>query len=379
MSNKKKKKKLLDEEWRRRNKSRISTVLVLSVFVMLILIVALVIASVVVLLVQNVKDEEVVLDLRFTLLMVLGISAFMGYGLAVLLGSTVLLKPINRLVSAMDSLASGNFDTRLDFKGTVFNNDSFRSIASGFNSMAEELGSTEMLRSDFINNFSHEFKTPIVSIAGFCDLLRSEDLSDEERDHYLSIIGQESRRLSSLATNILNLTKIENQNILTDISEFNLSEQIRSALLLLESKWGTRGIIPSLEFDEINIRANEQLLKEVWLNLLDNAIKFSPDGGEIAVAMTERFGRITVSITNSGDEIPADAREKIFRKFYQADESHSTEGSGVGLAVVKKVVELHHGSVRVSCLDGKTTFTVSLPNPGRRAAIAAPARTAQSR
>ncbi|MBQ9758787.1 MAG: HAMP domain-containing histidine kinase, partial [Opitutales bacterium] len=237
----------------------------------------------------------------------------------------------------------------------------FRGVADGFNSMAEELGNTEVLRSDFINNFSHEFKTPIVSIAGFCELLRSEDLTDEEREHYLGIIGEESRRLASLATNILNLTKIENQSILTDIRQFNLSEQIRSAVLLLESKWATRGIVPVIEFDEISIRANEQLLKEVWLNLLDNAIKFSPNCAEIGIFAEEADGFIRVRITNSGKEIPKEAIPKIFAKFYQADESHSTAGSGVGLAVVIKVVELHRGRVEVESDNGLTAFTVTLP------------------
>lgn len=362
----KKRRYVEDESWREKGRQMISTILVLSVFVMLILVVALLMAAGVVFLIQYLHGSEIDLNLRTTLLMLIGISAVMGYGFSVLLGNTVLLKPINMLVDAMDRVAEGKFDTRLDFKGTVFDNKSFKGIATGFNSMAEELGSTEMLRSDFVNNFSHEFKTPIVSIAGFCELLRSEDLTEEERAHYLRIISEESRRLSALATNILNLTKIENQSILTDISTFNLSEQIRSAVLLLESKWGRRGIVPVLDFDEIEIGANEQLLKEVWLNLIDNAIKFSPDCGEIEIKATATSNRVSVSVTNSGSEIPDEVREKIFLKFYQGDESHSAEGSGVGLAVVKKVVELHRGSVDVKSENGKTTFTVGLPRRMRK-------------
>lgn len=349
----------------RRRRPKLSVTLVFSAFVALVLVVALVMASGVVLLVEKLRGEALILNLSSALLMVLGISAVLGYGLALLLGSTVLLKPINMLVDAMDGIASGSFDTRLDFRGTVFRAETFRGIEEGFNRMAEELGNTEMLRSDFVNNFSHEFKTPIVSIAGFADLLRSEDLTDEERAHYLSIIVEESRRLASLATNILNLTRIENQSILTDITAFNLSEQIRSAVLLLESKWATRGIVPVLEFDEVEIRANEQLLKEVWLNLIDNAIKFSPDCGEISVSIKETNNRVTVSVTNEGREIPEELREKIFSKFYQADESHSAEGSGVGLAVVKKVVDLHGGAVGVECGGGKVSFNVALPRRPR--------------
>lgn len=350
-----------DESRFERGRRMISSVLVLSAFVMLILVVALLMAAGVVFLIQYLRGSEIELNLPTTLLMLVGISAVMGYGFSMLLGHAVLLKPINRLVGAMDRVAEGKFDTRLDFKGTVFDNKSFRSISTGFNSMAEELGGTEMLRADFINNFSHEFKTPIVSIAGFCELLRSEDLTEEESEHYLRIISEESRRLAALATNILNLTKIENQSILTDISTFNLSEQIRSAVLLLESKWARRGIVPVLDFDEIDIAANDQLLKEVWLNLIDNAIKFSPDCAEIEISATATQNRVSVSITNSGAEIPEDMREKIFLKFYQGDESHSAEGSGVGLAVVKKVVELHRGDISVRSDKGKTTFAVGLP------------------
>ena len=356
-----KKSRLISDEAIKKGKRTLSTALVFSAFILIILVVAIIMAAGIVMLIQELRDTEVVFDLWLALLMVVGISAVIGYGLTLLFGSTVLLKPINMLVSAMNSLAEGDFSTRLDFKGTVFNNETFGDISEGFNRMAEELGNTEMLRSDFVNNFSHEFKTPIVSIAGFADLLRSHDLTDEEREHYLSVIVDESHRLASLATNILNLTKIENQSILTDVRTFNLSEQIRSVVLLLESKWAMRGIVPVLDFDEVEISANEQMLKEVWLNLLDNAIKFSPDCGEIEVAISVGTRRVVVEVTNEGKEIPEELREKIFAKFYQVDESHSGEGSGVGLALVKRVVELHKGSVSVRSEGGKTTFTVGLP------------------
>ena len=357
----KKRGRIISDEVIEKGKRTLSTAFVFSAFILMILIAALIMASGIVMLIQELRGTEVVFDLWLTLLMVVGISAVIGYLLTLLLGSTVLLKPIERLVGAMSRVAEGDFHTRLDFEGTVFNNKTFGDIATGFNKMAEELGNTELLRSDFVNNFSHEFKTPIVSIAGFADLLRSHDLGEEEREHYLTVIVDESHRLASLATNILNLTRIENQSILTDISTFNLSEQIRSVVLLLESKWASRGIVPILEFDEIEISANEQLLKEVWLNLIDNAIKFSPEMGEIEVAISASRYRVTVDITNSGKEIPDEVKEKIFMKFYQADESHSGEGSGVGLAVVKRVIDLHRGRITVKSAEGKNTFSVSLP------------------
>lgn len=149
--------------------------------------------------------------------------------------------------------------------------------------MAEELENTQMLRSDFINNFSHEFKTPIVSIAGFAKLLRRGNLTDAQKEEYLAIIEEESLRLAAMATNVMNLTKVENQTILTDLTTFNLSEQIRACVLLLEEKWSRKELDLDLEFPEYTIRANEELLKQVWINLLDNAIKYSPNYGEIGV------------------------------------------------------------------------------------------------
>lgn len=168
-------------------------------------------------------------------------------------------------------------------------------------------------------------------------------------------------RLSYMATNVLNLTKVENQSILSDISEFNLSEQIRSCMLLLENKWAKRDLDLLLEFDEYTIQANEELLKQVWINLLDNAIKFTQDGQTVQVHIAEEGDWLKVAITNTGSEIAQEHQAKIFNKFYQADESHSTQGNGVGLAIVKRITELHGGNVSVNSRQEVTTFTVALP------------------
>ena len=239
-----------------------------------------------------------------------------------------------------------------------------KELADSFNKMAEELENTEMLRSEFINNFSHEFKTPIVSIAGFAKLLKRGDLTEEQREEYLDIIEEESLRLSRMATNVLNLTRVENQAILTNVTEFNLSEQLRGCVLLLERKWEKKGLSFQLEFGEYMISANEELLREVWINLLDNAIKFSPDGAVIEVEIREYDGTIWVSVANMGSVIPEESIEKIFHKFYQVDESHSLEGSGVGLAIVKRVLTLYQGSISVRSGEGRTVFTAELPADG---------------
>lgn len=275
--------------------------------------------------------------------------------------SRIPLKPVNTLINAMNRLASGDFKTRLNFGKILGKHSTFVEIMDSFNHMAEELEKTEMLRSDFINNFSHEFKTPIVSIAGFAKLLKRGDLTEEQKAEYIDIIEKESLRLSAMATNVLNLTKIENQSILTNISKFNLSEQIRSSVLLLESKWSKKNIDLDLDFDEHYINANEELLKEVWINLIDNAIKYCDENGTVQISITETDNRIIVSVVNTGFEIPIEAKEKIFRKFYQIDESHSSEGNGVGLAIVKAIVKLHEGEINVASENRKTVFTVSLP------------------
>jgi len=270
------------------------------------------------------------------------------------------LKPVNKISNAMNQLASGNFGARLSFKGPLEKHPTVKEFTNSFNTMASELQQTEMLRSDFINNFSHEFKTPIVSITGFAKLLKRGNLPREKQTEYLDAIEEESVRLSQLATNVLNLTKVENQNILTDVNRFNLSEQLRTSALLLEGKWTKKHIELILPMDEFYINANEELLKQVWLNLLDNAIKFSPDYGTVEVQI-KNSQDTSVSISNYGDAIPEGSMDKIFNEFYQVDESHSKEGNGVGLAVVKKIVDLHDGEITVNCKDGKTTFIVTIP------------------
>ena len=296
----------------------------------------------------------------FLLLFMMLLSAVVCI-LLTLLTRKIPLNPFHRLIASMNRLADGDFRVRLEYGRLAREIPAFAELSGSFNIMARELQNTEMLRSDFINNFSHEFKTPIVSIAGFAKLLRRGNLSEEQKAEYLAIIEEESRRLAEMATNVLELTRIENQSILTDVTTFNLSEQIRACVLLLENRWTRKNLSLELELQEYTIRASEDLLKHVWLNLLDNAVKFSPPTGEIRVGIEERGANLVVTVTNFGSEIPPDKQPRIWSKFYQADESHAERGNGIGLAVVKKAVELHHGTVEVDSRDGKTTFTVTLP------------------
>ena len=287
------------------------------------------------------------------------ISVIVGAGLSTL-AVRIPLRPINWLIDQMNRLADGDFQARVHFKKPISMIPAFLQVEESFNKMAWELGDTEVLRQDFVNNFSHEFKTPIVSIAGFAKLLQRADLDEAQRREYIDAIVEESARLSSMATNVLKLTKVENQTILTGVTEYNLSEQLRSAVLLLENDWTAKHIELDMEFPEVSIQANEALMKEVFINLLHNAVKFSPEYGPLQVRIIQEQDAVRVTIANSG-EIPEADLKRIFQKFYQADRSHGSAGNGVGLAIVKKIVELHQGTVEAESKGGAVIFTVTLP------------------
>lgn len=273
--------------------------------------------------------------------------------------SHIPLKPLKMLIDGMKRLASGDYSARIELNGIA----TAREIADSFNTLASELQNTEMLRSDFVNNFSHEFKTPIVSIRGFAKLMQKKKLSEGQQSEYLAIIVDETTRLTDMATNVLNLTKIENQSILTEVTCYNLSEQIRKCILLLEKKWLQKRIQVVADFGEHDINANEELLKQVWINLLDNAIKFSPEDGEVAIAIKEMDNNIAVLIKNNGTAISEQESKHIFDKFYQGDTSHAVQGTGIGLSVAKRIVELHKGDISAHSIHDpdETTFMVDLP------------------
>ena len=326
---------------------RMSLTLVFSFFVFIILLSALIVSAGIVFLIEFLMGSEATLDTWLILVLMIAASAVIGSGLVFIL-SKFPLKPINQLINGMNRLATGDFSCRLEFKGVFYNNSTFREINDSFNRMAEDLGNTETLRLDFANNFSHEFKTPIMSIAGFARLLRQGNLTEEEREQYLAVIEDESRRLASMATSILKLTRVENQAILSAKSKVNISEQLRSAVLILEEKWTEKELDLDLGFDEYTVMADGELLTEAWINLVDNAVKYSVHGGKISISIEDLGAEISVSISNTGELIPEEKLDKIFRKFYQVDESHKGLGSGIGLAIVKRTVELHGGTVKAT-------------------------------
>lgn len=346
-------------------KERLSLTLLIAVLVFMIQLFSLLMAIGIILILVKagiIKElSEELLSPRNTLFLMSVISLLAG-GLVSAFSGKLYLRPINRFINQMNRLASGDFKARIQFGKPITTHSTFQEIAESFNKLAEKLESTEMLRSDFINNFSHEFKTPIVSIAGFAKLLKRGNLTPEQQREYLDIIEMESLRLAAMATNVLDMTRVENQTILSNIVRFNLSEQLRSCvLMLMEGKWKSKEIDFSVEFDEYMIMGDQELLQHAWVNLLDNAIKFSPEDSTVAVSIREQRDSLEVTVSNQGSQIPKEQLGKIFNKFYQADESHSTEGNGIGLALVKQIVQLHEGKVSVTSENSITTFTVTLP------------------
>ncbi|MBR2324831.1 MAG: HAMP domain-containing histidine kinase [Clostridia bacterium] len=288
-------------------------------------------------------------------LLVGGVSVIVGTLLSWFFGRYV-LRPFDALLRGMSGLSVGKYGIRLRERRGMY----LRAYKT-FNALAAELQSVEILRSDFINNFSHEFKTPLVSMQGLVSLMQHKQLPEEKKKEYLSIIEEELSRLSMMTTNVLNMTKLESQGILTNVTRFNLSEQLRTCILLLEKAWGDKKLSLSIDMEEVMIDANEDFLKQVWLNLLDNAIKYSPIGATIGLSLSLAENSVVVSVSNEGEEIPEAEREKIFTKFYQVASSAKKSGNGIGLSVVKRIVMLHGGSVAALREGDRTVLRIVLP------------------
>ena len=269
------------------------------------------------------------------------------------------LKPMNDLINAMDKVSHGDFSVRVDGEDVP---GTMGEVVQSFNGMASELGGIEMFRKDFINNFSHEFKTPIVSIRGFAKQLERDDLTEEQRHEYAHIIVTESERLANMSSNILLLTKLENQQIVTNKTEYRLDEQLRSCILLLEKQWSAKEIDLSLNLDEVTFTGDEEMMSHIWVNLINNAIKFSPVGSVLELSCVRRERQIEVVVRDHGEGMSPETQKRIFEKFYQGDSAHATEGNGLGLSLVKRIVDLCGGKIEVASELGKgTAFTVYLP------------------
>ena len=289
---------------------------------------------------------------------VLLFSIIIGAVIAICL-SKIFLDPIIALGDAMKKVAGGDFSVRLSCPSRFRD---MHEVYNSFNTMVAELGNTETLQTDFVSNVSHEFKTPINAIEGYASLLQDSQLSESQKNAYVDKIIYNTRRLSDLVGNILLLSKLNNQTIKPKATVYRLDEQVRQSILALESKWEQKEIEFDIDLEELNYSGYENLMNHVWINLIDNAIKFDSQGGQIRIGLKEQDGNAVFSIWNNGPAIPPDDMQRIFTKFYQVDSSHMSEGNGLGLALVRKIVTASRGTISVTSEpDEGTEFTVTLP------------------
>lgn len=285
-------------------------------------------------------------------------SLLLGTVIAIWVGKLI-VQPVQNLGKAFDELSKGNFNVKLPENEKIME---IREMAQRFNAMTYDLSHIETLRSDFVANVSHEFKTPIAAIEGYATLLQNRRLPAEKHDRYVEKILENSRRLSSLSGNILLLSRLENQQIIPDQAEYRLDEQLRQCVLMLEEKWAKKQLNFDIALHREFYYGSQALLEQVWLNLLDNAIKHSPAGGCIRIKLRAQEGALCVSVADQGAGMSRDVQKHIFEKFYQADSSHKSEGNGLGLALVKRIIELCGGTVTVNSDPGHgAEFTVLLP------------------
>ena len=274
------------------------------------------------------------------------------------IASKKILNPLEKMIDATKKVASGDFDVRLE----TTRNDETAEFVQNFNYMVRELGKTELLQKDFIDNVSHEIKTPINSIQGFTKLLDDDNLSKEDRKEYISIIMEESNRLLKLSSNTLKLAKLQHQDKIINKTRVNITEQIRKILAILEPRWREKELKVSIPYDNIYFDGDEDLLFQVWTNLIDNAIKFSNKHGKLEIKLEEREEEIEISIKDNGIGMKQEEIDRIFSKFYQVDISHSGEGSGLGLSIVKRIVELSEGNIKIeSKVNEGTKIIIELP------------------
>lgn len=269
------------------------------------------------------------------------------------------LSAIIAISSATQEVAKGNFSITLDENIEI---KELRDMAHNFNRMAKELAGTEMLRTDFVENVSHEFKTPLSAIEGYATLLQKPGLSEEKRGEYTAKILYNTKRLSALTSNILLLSRLENQEIDIPKEWFCLDEQLREVILSQEEGWVGKELDLEVDLDSVDYCGSKDLLAHVWQNILSNAIKFAPDRGTVHILLRQEHGCLDVSIADNGTGMSEGVKRRVFEKFYQGDSSRSSQGNGLGLALAKRIIDLHHGEIVVSSKEKKgTTFTVSLP------------------
>ncbi len=304
---------------------------------------------------RNKVEEETMNSIHLMYVFIL----FLG-SLLVIIGARYVVNPLVRLTEATRKMAQGNFKIELPTK----RKDEIGVLSASFNEMARELGKLDQMRQEFVANVSHEIQSPLTSISGFSKALQQKQLNEETRNRYSKIIEQESERLSRLGRNLLHLSHLQHDQHKLNLATYRLDEQLRSVVIGLEPQWSAKDIQFNIQLEPITVQADEDQLKQVWTNLINNSIKFTPVQGNIVIEATVNNNQITVSITDNGVGIPKEERKDIFKPFHKVDKSRdsSIKGNGLGLSIVKQIIDLHHGHIEVSeSPRGGAKFIVTIP------------------
>jgi len=300
---------------------------------------------------EQIHQWSLVIMITLTICVIIG-------SILMYIATKTISKPIKYISNITKEVSKGNFDISIDYESE----DEIGTLSKNFNLMIVELKNMEYLRKDFISNVSHEFKTPISSIQGFVEMIKNKDLPEEKRDAYIDIIIEETERLSNLSSNMLRISRLDNQSILNEITEFSLDEKIRKIILLLEDKWDKKNLELDINLENVMFKGDEDLIEQIWINLIENAIKFSEDGGKISVELKNLEEDVVVKISDTGIGISEESKKRVFEKFYQGETSHSKVGNGLGLAIVKRIIEICKGRIEIeSCVGEGTTFVIRLP------------------
>ncbi len=270
--------------------------------------------------------------------------------------------PFTPIIDALQRIARGDFSIRLD--DSPRSRGVFSELVQSVNHMALKLDEMEKMRQEFISDVSHEIQSPLTSIRGFASALQQDNISAEDRRHYVEVIEAESLRLSKLSANLLKLASLESEQVRFDPRRYRLDMQIRSVILACEPQWTARGLDVEVDLDEVAVTADEDLLSQVWINLIHNSIKFTPEGGSIRIGLHRRGDRVEMEVSDTGIGIAPEDQPRVFERFYKSDKSRTGTrgGNGLGLSIARKVVELHHGTIAVRSKPGEgATFIVELP------------------
>jgi len=295
---------------------------------------------------------------RFNLLLLIVIF----FVISVVIGALVFyrfnqlfLTPLNELGAALKQVEKGRYDVAVSTDVRV---RELNRLMNGFNRMTKEISSAQLLKKDFISYFSHEFKTPITSIRGFSRQIKEHELDPAKQKEYIDIIYRESGRLIKLSSNVLTLTKLDHQTTLTQMRTFSLDEQLRRTLLVLEKQWTEKELELILELQQVKITNNEEIIQQIWVNVLSNAINYSHHGGVLKIQCEKDGECVKVRIRDYGTGMPDVVRERIFEEFYQGDASRGAGGNGLGMAIVKRIIDLCGGKIVIKSQPQKGTVAI---------------------